>query len=387
MRIIMVGGSGILSSAVVDECIRLGYEVTIMNRGRNKAFINPKAKLIKCDVYNEQIVRETLQGLHYDVFIDFLVKTMPQLKYSLNMFSNIAHQYVFISSAQAYNTTIKGVLKEDSELTMPLWSYSVNKAKCEKYLQEYAKEKNIKYTIIRPGVNYDNRRIPYGIFPLIGMHWTIAARILAGKPIITWNGGQNKLNLTRVEDFASGMVGLLGETKAYNEAFNVVGDNVYTWKEALDTLGDILGVKVNTVDITVDFYANELTGDDKEALLGGRSQDLWCSNEKMKKLVPNFKTQYNLKEGMQLTVDFYKKNKYYDGIDYRWDGDTDRIINKYYHSVGKKKDKSLCFVQYINSPNSVVLEGKKTYHKSYTKDVLFWRGVRKIQRILESILN
>ena len=348
MKVLIIGGTGIISTSVVDECIRQGYDVSMLNRGNNTRFINPKATHIKCNVYNAEDVKAKLEGKYYDAVIDFLVRTKAEIEYSMSLFSKVADQYVFISSAQAYNTSIEGILREDSELSQPQWAYSVNKVICEKYVVQKCKELNQNYTIIRPGVNYGNTRIPYGMFPFIGSHWTMVARIKADKPIITWNNGQNKLNLTRVEDFASGAVGLIGNPKAYNEIFNVVGDYVYTWHEVLEVLGKLINHKVRTIDMPVEFYANELDGDTREGLIGGRANDMVCSNEKLKSVVPNYKTKYTLEKGLELTLNFYRENDYYMGFDYNWEGVTDRVIKKYLKSTGKDSIQNLHFINYEN---------------------------------------
>ncbi len=329
MKILIIGGSGILSSSVVDCCISNGHEVTIMNRGNNLEFTNDKARLIVCDARKPESVKKRLNELHFDAVIDFIVYQKEQLELSLSLFGKTADQYVFISSAQVYNTSISKKLEETDDTPQPLWSYSINKNICEHYLIDYCLKNRINYTIVRPGVNYDNRRIPYGMYPPIGMHWTIVERIKAGKPIITWNKGENRLNLTRVEDFAKGLVGLLGNQKAYNETFNVVGDYVYRWKDVLDTLGMILCIQVKTIDLEVDDYASELQGDDKEMLLGGRACDLCCSNEKLKAVVSGFESKFDLESGMRKTIKWYKENGYYKGIDYAWDAEQDRIIHKF----------------------------------------------------------
>lgn len=384
MKILVIGGSGILSSAVVDRCIDLGYEITMLNRGRHKKYINPKAHLIICDVNQDDLVLEKLQGLSFDVVIDFIVFNQEQLSHSLNLFGNIAKQYVFISSAQAYNTSLKKVLEEDDETPQPLWSYSVNKDKCEKFLANYCSTNNINYTIVRPGVNYDNRRIPYGMYPPIGMHWTIVSRILSRKPIITWNAGQNKLNLTRVEDFANGMVGLLGAPSAYNNVFNVVGDNIYKWQDVLDTLGELLDKQVNVVDIPVDLYANELNQNDREMLLGGRAQDLCCSNSKLKKILPDFKTKYDLKTGLQKTLNWYKENNYYNGFDYVWDAQCDRIIHQYNKSYKGR------FVNYSDSRIVQTIANvcvyKTEYYKNKKMPLLFWKVIKKINKVISKFM-
>lgn len=327
-KVLIIGGTGTLSAAVVDACISHGFEVTMMNRGNKMGDVNPNAKLIICDARDEEQVKQKLQGMYFDVVIDFIVFNLEQLKKSLNLFGGHTKQYVFISSAQVYNTSIKKVFEETDPTSQPLWQYSVNKDLCEKYLQNYAQGNNINYTIIRPGVNYDDHRIPYGIVPPYGKHWTFVARILAGKPIITWNQGENKLNLTRVEDFAEGVVTLLGNEKAYNECYNVVGDYIYSWREVLETLGRILETTVKTIDLPFQKYARELSPDNRERLLGGRANNLVCSNAKLKSISPIYKSTIPLETGIRMTIDGYKANNYYDGIDYKWDAEQDRIIRK-----------------------------------------------------------
>lgn len=378
LKILIIGGSGILSSAVVDCCLSKGYDVTMLNRGNDSVFTNPNARIIICDARDEEQVKQKTKGLHFDVVIDFIVFTKDQLEKSLSLFGSIAHQYVFISSAQVYNTSISKVLTEDDETPQPLWSYSTNKDACEKYLKRYCKVHSLNYTIVRPGVNYDNRRIPYGICPPYGWHWTIVARILAGKPIITWNKGQNKLNVTRVEDFAFGLVGLLGNEKAYNESINVVGDYVYSWRQMLEVLGKILNTTVEMVDLPLDAYANELSTDyERGRLLGGRACDLICSNEKMKSIVPDFHSTIDLEKGLRMTIEWYKENNYYKGFDYKWDAEQDRIVRKLCEKKYRRG-----YVSYSKTRRTESILNRCTYWIEYYKEhnfkTMFWKCLRRV---------
>lgn len=375
-RILIIGGTGTLSAAVVDSCVVRGYDVTILNRGNKSSVVNSNVRIILCDARNEEQVKQKTKGLQYDAVIDFIVFTKEQIKVSLSLFAPIAKQYVFISSAQAYNTSLDKELVENDEKPNPLWSYSVNKDECEKYLQSYCKEKNVNYTIIRPGVNYDNRRIPYGIVPPYGKHWTIIARILAGKPIITWNNGQNRLNLTRVEDFAEGLVGLLGNKGAYNECFNVVGDYVYSWGEVLETLGRQLNTKVSTINIPVDQYADELSPDNRERLLGGRTNNLVCSNAKLKTILRDYHSTIELAEGLKMVHDGYKKNNYYDGIDYKWDAEQDRILKKLSPNGYKGKYVSYLQHNFIDNFHNLC-EWKIEYYAENKQMKFCWKIIMK----------
>lgn len=383
MNILIIGGTGILSSAVVDECVGLGYNVTMINRGRRKLFINPKVRLIKCDIHDEGLVKHLLGNSHYDCVIDFLIYNINQLKYSLNLLGNISDQYVFISSTAVYNTDTPGILKEDSEKVQKEWNYSKNKYDCEQYLIHHCNERNINYTIIRPGVNYGNTRIPYGMYPAIGKHWTIIGRILSGKPIITWNGGANKHNLTRVEDFARGAVSLLGNPKAAKEAFNVVGDGIYTWMEVLSTISDILKVPLHTIDIPVQFYANELSDlEQRDHLIGGRSKNCMTSNEKLKTISPDYHQLFSLKEGVERTINFYKEHDYLGGIDYEYEGNIDRIIDKY-QTTAKIKKIQLGFKDYLGATGKVKLLHMMQYYGGRYKDSILTKVTKRIIRLLK----
>lgn len=386
-KVLIIGGTGILSAAVVDACISHGFEVTMMNRGNKMGDVNPNAKLIICDARDEEQVKQKLQGMYFDVVIDFIVFNLEQLKKSLNLFGGHTKQYVFISSAQVYNTSISKVLEETDPTPQPLWQYSINKDICEKYLRDYALKNHINYTIIRPGVNYDNHRIPYGIVPPYGKHWTIVERILAGKPIITWNDGNNKLNLTRVEDFAEGVVTLLGNEKAYNECYNVVGDYIYSWREVLETLGRILETTVKTIDLPLQEYARELSLDNRERLLGGRANNLVCSNKKLKSISPSYKSTIPLEVGLRMTIDGYKANGYYDGIDYKWDAEQDRIIRKL--TANSRRGGCIPYSQASKQEYLLNLCTWKIEYYAYNKAMKFiWKVARKfIYKPLSKLLS
>lgn len=368
MNLLIIGGTGILSTAVVNAAVEKGFSISMINRGRNTSMINRKAELLVGDITNTEQIKGLLNGRTFDIVIDFLVWNKEQLERSLSLFSSICKQYVFISSAQVYNTSIDHILCEDSEKVQPLWKYSVHKYEAEEYLKDYCNNHDLKYTIIRPGVNYGDTRIPYGMYPAIGMHWTMIERIKHGKPIITWNKGLNKLNITHVDDFAKGVVGLLGNASAYNESINVVGDGIYTWRDVLEIVGKVCDIKVNLIDIPVDFYADHLTGDARESLLGGRSKNLVCSNERLKELVPSFQSSISLEDGIKRTLDFYRKNNYYRGFDYAYDGTCDRIIIDYCKENRGVDIPNIKFYDYGNEHGRPLLINFLKYQKAYYKN-------------------
>ena len=214
LKVLFIGGTGCISKSISELVLKKNIDLTLINRGNRK--IPQGAKLIKTDVRDLNKIKYELKDNHYDVICDFLVYTESQLAESFNFFKNYCDQYIFISSCAVTDSRVGGILDEESSCVLPMWKYSIDKTKCESALKALASKSNTSYTIIRPCVTFDSTRIPYGVSPKYGYHWTLCARILANKPIIRWNKGVNKCNMMRSEDFAEAFIRLLGNKKALN---------------------------------------------------------------------------------------------------------------------------------------------------------------------------
>ena len=377
MNVLLIGGTGVLSSAVVAEAKKKGISVTMVNRGKRR--IPEGVEHIKADKKNTSVIAEALNGRKFDAVIDFLCYSDKEAEQSIRFYSGYTSQYMFISSTAVYNTRLlDGKMgDESSPKVMPEWDYSVEKWNSEELIRSLAKELGINYTIVRPAVTYDNTRIPYGISPRYGYHWTLCARILAGKPIIVWNGGENRCNMMRVEDFAVGVTGLIGNPMAYNEAFNVSGDEAPSWKEVLQAVGVALGKEAVTVDVTPDFYAKCVPSRYGE-IMGGRSIDSLNSNKKIKEAVPDFEQKVFLREGVAKTVEAYKSSNYQSGIDWRFDAETDRIIRKWCkQNHVRTRGYNLHFIDYLGTASR---KDRITYLYALNKDsalIRLYEGLRK----------
>lgn len=383
MNILIIGGTGVLSTAVTSIALQKGFNVTMINRG-NRPIPNGVVH-IKADKDDFKLIEERLGSKFFDAVMDFLCYTDGQTQKSVDFYSKYTKQYFYISSCAVYNTQkINGWSNEDSPKVLPIWQYSVEKWASEQKLVSLLKDSDVKYTIIRPAVTYGDTRIPYGISPNYGYHWTLCARILANKPIIRWNGGNNRCNMTRVEDFAEGVVGLIGNPKAYNEAFNVCGDETPSFNEVLDTLSELLKHKVTTVDVTSEFYAAEIPNRAGE-ILGGRSIDALNCNDKLKAVVTSFKQTISLKEGISMTLNAYKQQNYEYGIDYKFDADTDRIIKKWCKKNNHDYKKyNLGFIDYLGTAK---FKDKLSYWLEFYKRNLLVRVVVFGLIIFSKIIN
>lgn len=370
MRILIVGGTGVLSAAVTAEALRQGMSVTMVNRGRRS--VPNGVELIKADMNDHTTIAQKLGGKEYAAVIDFLCYTDAQTEKSVRFYSQYTKQYFYISSCAVYDTaSLNGQMAdEDSRKALPIWKYSVDKWASENKVRALLDGSGVKYTMIRPCVTYGDTRIPYGIMPPYGYHWTLCARILAGKPVIVWNGGRNRCNMTRVEDFAVGVVGLIGNPKAYDEAFNICGEETPSFNEVLDVLSRLLHKEILRVDIPSDYYAKECPSK-KGEILGGRSIDSINSNRKIKDAVPSFRQTVNLEEGIRRTLEAYQAQDFQKGIDWAFDADQDRIVAKWCRKNGiSLNDYKLGFTDYLGTATSA---DRRLYWLVAHKDNFFVR--------------
>lgn len=386
MNVLLIGGTGVLSSAVTAEAMRRGISVTMINRGLRQ--LPTGAEVIISNNKDYSGIAEKIKNRKFDAVIDFLCYNTQELQDSFSLYSKHTTQYFFISSCAVYDTTKGGIYDEDAPKVRKEWPYSVDKWNCEVLLAEMAKKVDCAYTVIRPCLTYGDTRLPYGIAPAFGKHWTLIARILAGKPIIRWNQGVNRWNMMRVEEFAVGLVGLIGNPKAYNEAFNICGDEMPSYDDVLEAISEKIGKSVLKVDIDSKFYAAEMPLRLAGEILGGRSANLTCNNSKIKQLVPEFGQKILLREGVAKTIDAYANQNYQLGIDWVFDAVTDMVVEKWLakQHIGNKFN--LRFTDYLH--NATCEDKKQYFDVRYSSRLLVKCGKfskRVISRLLPRVVK
>lgn len=370
MKLLIIGGTGVISTAVVAECLKKDIAITCINRGRNKLRQNKlRQNNIACDIIYSDVndvdkIMVAVGDNHFDAVIDFISFTTQNVSEHLSWLHKICDKYIFISSTAVYNQSVDSDFSEDSPKINQQWSYSKKKWECEELVVKLCKEYGIKYTILRPSVTYDNTRIPYGIMPPYGKHWSLVARMLASKPIVKWGDDEYFCTTTRVEDFAKATAKLIVNSKSDNEAFNIVGDVSENWDDVLSVIGSIIGVKPVTIHIRPSKYKAEL----RNSEITGRLFRKPIPNNKLKSIVPDFKSTISLKEGIEMTINHYKENNYLNGIDYIYDGVHDRIVAKY-HKEYKKQCK---FIDYLGN---ATFNDRVDYFCGYYQNVAFIRKI------------
>lgn len=322
MKILILGGTGILSTDFTKKTLDEGNEVYLLNRGQHKKFFDDRAELIIGDLRNdsEEKLKKSLATQKYDVVVDFLSFEPAQLEKTLNVLKGTFKQYVVISSSTAYIKKDTDIITEDKNAVgNKNWSYSYNKALCERFIRK----QDINYTIIRPYVTFGESRIPFQMIP-DGYHYTLLARILNDKPVAVLDN-RCVCTLMNTKDFANILYKLLLNPAAYHEAFHITSSSQQTWSEVYSLLCQILGKKEHLAEVSLDDVKKYMP--EYYNMLKGDKGTTWrFDNSKVMNAIGGYEFQYDLKAGLQRSVDFYLANPDMQAIDYRWDGEMDFML-------------------------------------------------------------
>jgi nucleoside-diphosphate-sugar epimerase len=330
MRILFIGGTGIISSACADLAIARGHELFILNRGASTKYPFPQgATLLTGDIHaDEARLASLLAGRRFDAVVDWIAFTPNDIERDLRLFRDKTDQFVFISSASAYQKPVKNYLiTEETPLENPFWEYSRNKIACENLLTKEYRENGFPVTIVRPSHTYGPSQIPFCVGSWLHP-WTVIERMKRGKKIIVPGDGTSLWVLTWNADFAKGLVGLLGNENAIGEAFQITSDEVLSWDQIHLEAYQALGLSPNVVHIPSDFIARF---DDHAlgSLIGDKSNSVVFDNGKIKRFVPGFKCEVNWAEGLRRSLAWFEAHPEFQTLDDGANAKWDRIIAAY----------------------------------------------------------
>ncbi|SFE80525.1 Nucleoside-diphosphate-sugar epimerase [Paenibacillus algorifonticola] len=327
MKALFIGGTGTISSAITKQLVESGCELYLLNRGTRNADLPAGVHSIKADINNEAQVAELIADLSFDVVADFIAFKPEQLERDYRLFKGKTKQFMFISSASAYQTPFSDYrITEGTPLSNPYWEYSRNKIACEEYLTKQYREQGFPITIVRPSHTYDERSIPLGVHGNNGS-WQVARRMLENKPVIIHGDGTSLWTMTHNSDFAKGFIGLMGNIHAIGESIHITSDESVTWNQIYEIIADALGVKLNAVHVASEFLAASSKYDFRGGLLGDKANSVVFDNAKLKRLVPEFAATTRLDQGIKQTVAHILANPEHQKVDEEFDLWCDKVVN------------------------------------------------------------
>ena len=299
-KVLFIGGSGVISSACAREAVSRGIELYVLNRGQNTTRPLPDGvRVLRADARNPAAVRDAIGGLDFDSVVDWVAFTTEHVRNDIDVFQGRTGQYVFISSASAYQTPPARLpVTESTPLRNPFWQYSRDKIACEDLLVKEYRENDFPATIVRPSHTYDATKT------VLSGGWTTLARMLAGRRVIVHGDGTSLWTVTHNTDFARGFVPLLAHPRTLGEAFHITSDDFLTWDQIAHAFAAALGVTARIVHVPSDAIAAA----DPEwgaGLLGDKAHSMVFDNSKLRSVVPGWRAVVPFERGAREIADWY----------------------------------------------------------------------------------
>ena len=328
MKILLIGGTGTISSAITRQLAAAGHDLWLLNRGTRRNEVPQGVKQVIVDIDDTEEVLRQLGDAQFDAVCEFIGFLPSQVERDIRLFRGRTRQYVYISSASAYNKPARShIITEGTTLANPHWEYSRNKIACEELLMREYRDNGFPATIVRPSHTYCERAVPVSVHGPKGS-WPVLRRMLDGKPVIIQGDGSSLWTLTWNEDFARGFIGLLGNPKAIGEAFQIMSDESLTWTQIYECVGNALHVTVKPYYVASEFLAAVAPKewDFEGNLLGDKSVTVVFDCTKLKRAVPGFQAVTRFDQGVRRCVEYLLAHPEMQVEDPEFDRWCDRVI-------------------------------------------------------------
>ncbi len=331
MKVLFIGGTGNISASVSRLCVERGMDLFLLNRGKRGVSI-AGARTIPGDISRPDDIARTLGEEQWDAVVNWIAYVPQEVERDIALFGGKTRQYIFISSASAYQKPPTfPVITESTPLFNPFWEYSRNKIACEERLNRAYREDAFPITIVRPSFTYDT------VIPLAIGGWdeyTAVDRMKKGKKVIVHGDGTSLWTITHSEDFAKGFVGLIGNRRAIGHPFTITSDEVLTWDQIYNLVAEAAGVEARIVHVSSDFlirFDKSFEG----TLLGDKAHSAIFDNSKIKAFVPDFKSTIPFSEGVKRTLAWFEADPGRRVIRERTNDLFEKVIKAYERQPGE----------------------------------------------------
>ena len=328
MRVLFIGGTGIISTACTQLAAERGIDLTLLTRGQRAANIPAGVRTITADIADESAVSAALANQNWDAVVDWIAFTPNQIERDIRLFRDRTRQFIFISSASAYQRPVGHYLiTESTPLANPYWQYSRDKIACEDLLMQAYRDHGFPVTIVRPSLTYGDTQIVLAVNSW-QKSYTALDRMRRGKKVIVPGDGSSLWVITHNSDFAQGLVGLLGHQQATGHAFHITSDEVLTWDQIYRITAEAAGIEPNLIHIASDFLI-ACHPDELGSLTGDKSSSVVFDNTKIKRFVPTYNATVPFAEGIRRTIAWFDADPSRRQIDESANAAWDQLIDAY----------------------------------------------------------
>ena len=328
MRVLFIGGTGIISTACTQLAVERGIDLTLLTRGQHPARVPAGVRTLQADIEDRDAVLRALDGASFDSVVDWIAFEPAHVERDIALFRGRTRQYIVISSASAYQKPAGDYLiTESTPLANPFWTYSQQKIACEDRLMREYRENAFPITIVRPSLTYGESQVTLAVNSW-ARSFTIVDRMRRGKKVIVPGDGSSLWVITHNTDFAKGLVGLLTREQAIGHAFHITSDEVMCWDQWYRLAAEAAGAEPQFIHIPSDFLAACIP-ESRGSLLGDKAVSVVFDNSKIKRFVPDYCATVPFTQGIRRTIAWFDAEPARRQIDDEANARWDKLIDAY----------------------------------------------------------
>jgi nucleoside-diphosphate-sugar epimerase len=340
-RVLIIGGTGTISTPITHKLDSdPGVELFVLNRGKqvssaakhspaNKDFNN--TTFLTADANDLEQFKAAVADLEFNCVINFVIYQPEIAQQNIDIFRGKTKQFIFISTVAALNREYDCVINESTPYGNRFSEYGQGKAACERVFLKAAREEGFPVTIVRPTQTYSEDRIPLSVKGK--SYWSVVQRMLDGKEVIVHGDGQSVWASTHAKDFAKGFIPLIGKEEAIGEIYQIMNTQPHTFDRVYQILAGELGVEYKPVYIPSDVLAHSKQYDFLTSIQGDKRNSCIFDCSKIEAVVPEFKCDIDLEEGLKLYLKFMDAHPHLKTTDPEFDAWCDRVIAEYKASL------------------------------------------------------
>ncbi len=306
MKLLILGGTGVISSAIVEQGLIQGHDITIVNRGNHISPHSGQIACIQADRRDSAAFASRLEKVQADVVIDMISFDPEDARQTVELFRKKAGQLIFTSSTAAYQRPYRTfpIREEGEELTSSKdFPYGFYKAEMERYLQEEMSRGEIPITIVRPSLTFGKGAANIGV---LRQNYNIVCRMRQHLPLVMIGEGTIPWSFTFADDLAKGFLLCCGNPKAYNQAFHITNTQAVLWEDLYRTMGDLIGEKPEFIYLPSQALCHACPDLFAHFWYEKRYPAVF-SNEKIRSAAPDYVPSISLREGLASILDWWEK--------------------------------------------------------------------------------
>src|SRR5579872_4597744 len=322
MKVLFIGGTGVISLASTQLAIERGIDLTLLNRGQRSGRLSAAVDTLTVDIEDRAAVSKALARRSFDAVVNWIAFEPAHVERDIELFAGRTRHFIFISSASAYQKPVGHYLiTESTPLANPFWTYSQQKIACEDRLMRAYREEGFPVTIVRPSLTYGESQITLAINSW-ARSYTVVDRMRRGRKVIIPGDGSSLWVITHNTDFAKGLVGLLAREQAIGHAFHITSDEVMCWDQWYRLTAEAAGAEPQLIHIPSDFLA-ACVPESRGSLLGDKAVSVVFDNSKIKRFVPDYCATVPFTQGIRRTIAWFDaepaRRQIDDEANARWD--------------------------------------------------------------------